>query len=341
MKDKNLFGIINLIFNVLVAFILLYFFIWSFSRGKNYGKIELMLANDHYSTDNVMELEKEYRKDNNIAFWKQIDCDEIINDDLNRSATTNVIAVRGDSRLLINEGIPLRQEDDGVCVIGEKTAFDLFGNVKVEGLTVNYHGREYRIADVLSGDKEVFVYQVQQGEMVTFDRMSALVKADETGKKCINRLAMQYGIFGTLVDYEFEFFVIRLLAVIILIILLMSIIRKIKKNIFEKYNKWKYVALVTGAVSLVIDILIIIICVKWLLLPTDYIPTGWSDYLYWGEFFSEKLGNLKTLLLMKKNIPDYDEYFTIYKFFALSIIALLTRITQIACHRNYLLKEKK
>ena len=32
------------------------------------------------------------------------------------------------------------------------------------------------------------------------------------------------------------------------------------RYICEKYNRWKYVALVTGAVSLVIDILIIIIC---------------------------------------------------------------------------------
>lgn len=330
MKNSRIKQIINYIIAATLFIALLCFFVWTFQLGKKYNQVQLLL-HDNCNIDSVLEMEKQYQSENNITFWKQIDGAIVVNDDLERSVNADVIAVRGDSRVVINEGVPLEAYDSEICVLGKQVAFDLYGTTDIVGLFVSYNGREYEVVDVLDDNKNVFIYEVQAGDTVNFDRVTALVKSDETSLKCINRLGISYGINGDTIDYEFELFAIRFISMIMLVGILIYIVVKMKKYLISKEKVSDNMAGFISVGCVIVYVVVVVVCLGKLSIPLDYIPTGWSDYTFWGDFFMVKATNIRTIMLMKKNVPDYLMYFDVLKFFAglfliLLIYALRSRV---------------
>lgn len=339
MKNNIVLKIINYASLICLCGLLLYLFVWSFSCGKDYKKIELQLLDDTYTTDFVIKKEAEYKDDNNIVFWCQLDSKELVNLEFNRRAYANVIAVRGDSGLVIHEGRHLLVDDYNVCVVGKQLAFDLFGSVDVVGCKVDYSGKSYTIVDVLSDYDKVFIFQAQQDDNLVFNRLTTLEKDNETKAKCVNRLKVNYGFDGMLIDYEFEFFLIRAMAMLILISLLIYGVFRIKKHLIKKYTLIKRWQTLFGYLIVIVDIIIVVICISKIHLPIDYIPAKWADYSHWVQVFKEKFENFNNLLYAKKNVSDYNLFFCIVKFCTYVAMIIVTAILNLICRIKILKNE--
>ena len=95
-----------------------------------------------------------------VALWSEHASETLINADYNRSVEVKAIGVAGDASVLFpgSNRLPERTEQTGFCVLGEDTAWQLFGSTKATGRSVEIRGELYYVAGIEYQEKELCAY---------------------------------------------------------------------------------------------------------------------------------------------------------------------------------------
>lgn len=111
-----------------------------------------------------------------------------------RSTKTTVITINGSSEYLIPYGKIIQREDTEGCLLGAATAQSLFGDTKVTGLTVSYHGRQLTMRDVLEEPMDILVCQ-ETDSNVSFSRIYLWCAGSKKEPKALaESFCSRYGI---------------------------------------------------------------------------------------------------------------------------------------------------
>lgn len=137
--------------------------------------------------------EKEQEKENPIGFtaWREEPGAWVTDEDGFRSTDTTVLRLCGTSEYLIPHGKILGEEDTEGCLLGERTAEQLFGSRRAEGLKILWCGRTLLVRGVLREPEEVLVVQ-ETGETTVFDWIT-LEKSGNT-KERARKFKDSYGL---------------------------------------------------------------------------------------------------------------------------------------------------
>lgn len=122
------------------------------------------------SVEWMREQEKRQEQPAEFTAWVQTGRERVAALDGERIVDIPVIEISGSSEHLIPYGKILQRSDEKGCILGEKTAERLFGSHEVEGLFVNYKGKEYVVRDVAAEPDEFLMIQAVSADTV-FDRI--------------------------------------------------------------------------------------------------------------------------------------------------------------------------
>lgn len=94
------------------------------------------------------------------VLWSEHASETLTNADYNRSVEVRAIGVAGDASVLFPGGnrLPDRTGQTRFCVLGEDTAWKLFGSTKAAGRSVEIRGETYYVAGIEYQEKELCVY---------------------------------------------------------------------------------------------------------------------------------------------------------------------------------------
>lgn len=143
-----------------------------------------------------------------FTVWGELADRHISDPDLGRSVKADVIILRGDCELILPQTAVLASEDEKGCLIGEKTAWELFGSTKVVGDEVCIGTEARSIRGVVHRPEEgVIVMGSLKGgtedtgkeEAPCYDRVTLSSKKAADGEAFL----MQNGLEGAVLRFDY------------------------------------------------------------------------------------------------------------------------------------------
>lgn len=113
-----------------------------------------------YDKNVKQEMERLLEDGLDVLFWKEDKSDTVINLDYNRSIEVKTMGVAGDASILFPNSNGLPAGETGYCILGENTAWQLFGSTRIIGRRVAINGENYQVAGIEYQEKELCVYEL-------------------------------------------------------------------------------------------------------------------------------------------------------------------------------------
>lgn len=103
------------------------------------------------------------------ALWRRKKGQIVENPEFRRQTKASVYRIAGNSAALFPDANVLGVDDPGRCLLGNKTAYELFGSTDVAGRKVQIDGTEYTVAGVEFQEEDACVCEVRPdaGEKMT------------------------------------------------------------------------------------------------------------------------------------------------------------------------------
>ncbi len=280
--------------------ILLLFLLWSeassLSKIQELGRLgvyELGTSIDGGSAGNILEQaasitgkensgsreerdKKEYPHD--VLFFSEKKKQTVENPLWYRRTKSTVVEIMGDSTLLFPFGYPLEAGDLKGCLLGEDSAWELFGGTEVIGEEIVYAGKTYVIRGILQ-KRDILV--IEGGEDACFSYAGILGDTTLQKDERITELQNLSGIFLTEIPFRFYGTIVRAEIVVTAAFLYglagLLICRKFKENKAIKKG------VVLGAVPCAA------LGIAFVLSITSYrMPDKVSDLSWWSSYFREE-----------------------------------------------------
>lgn len=113
-----------------------------------------------YDKNVKQEMERLLEDGIDVLFCKVNKSDTVINLDYNRSVKVKTMGVAGDASILFPNSNGLPAGETGYCILGEDTAWQLFGSTRIIGRKVAINGEDYQVAGIEYQEKELCVYEL-------------------------------------------------------------------------------------------------------------------------------------------------------------------------------------
>lgn len=244
------------------------------------------------------------KKPYEIIFWNDAGILTAEGHGTGKNTNTQVIYTCGRTDLLISDTLILEYDDQGLCLLGRQTAYNLFGTVNAEGLKVRIEDRDYIVADVTEDMENVFIAPAWKSPNIIFDRTT--VRPYVQKERLIIQQEIERGLeVGRRMENDFVRWLLEVLVVVFPVMWIGFATKAIiyrngwKKNT-DKTQKHTELAeirkLKRGIVIVtawIISIAVLCFAVNY---PQDMMPPAWSDFEFWGEMINEKIVSIETFL---------------------------------------------
>jgi len=348
---------------LLLIYIIL--FLYTYSKAIYYKdscvtcKENISLYNDTgISVDVAKEMQdtnSEREKQYNFVVWGEKEGLSISNSELMKSEKVTLVTVCGCTDIICKSKIPLEPNDTEGCLMDTVTAYNVFGSKDITNQSVLVEGKQYIVRGMITDMKNVIIIEAGEKEQI-LNRITIKSKG-----KNINSIANNFkNIFGTeglLIDTAFLYDVLNLIFLIVPFVFLLYIFfifgktrkeyvtgqkqhclkNNVKSNFFKIYT-WKYWIL------LILQILLIsfgvLLILKRLSFMEIYLPTKWSDFAYWEEFFKERKEVLYNIFRLQKMKTEINFYLSFYQALFYYMVTFLFSIIILTNVKNIILLMK-
>lgn len=137
-----------------------------------------------------------------FVVWQEYKNRSVTNEQQTGAVFTNVLEFSGSPALLLPKGYLLGETGENGCLIGEKTAQELFGSRRAAGNRLRYKGEVYTVRGVLKEPAELVVLENNSKEAV-FGRMTIAAEAQRTKGRTAEQFLSGYGLDGRCLRYDF------------------------------------------------------------------------------------------------------------------------------------------
>ena len=264
--------------------------VWLITEDKTIGLTEQNLR----ELNQINEKQEEKLE---YVFWNEVE-GSVTSIPGNRTEACDVVISSERVDILFHDSVPF-YSNKNECIVSRDLADRLFGSYDIEGLSIKFGERVYRIREVSESLQEGMIIHVvdsqlkDQEEQISFENIT-IQNTESIGDSAIeDKVESFLGVQLKHLDLKFEFFIMQLIYLISIFIL----IRRL--GILLK-NKTK-----TKILGIVILFIIIDLCIVFCFysIPIDFVPNKMSDRLFWQELFQFEKENYHSLFVMKKLIP--------------------------------------
>ncbi len=224
----------------------------------------------------------------------------------------SAVILCGQSEVIFPESVGLQAEDLSGCLIDEKTALTLFGSANVVGMPILYNGTEKTIRGILRDVENTVVLQTAEDEM-GFPYVTVRCNSQQSRRQVENEFMARHALNGKVIRMETISGIANVLTVcfpvavgVWVIRMAVRVLRKrtgaVRKNGADKkdgrFERMMALCVCTAAAAACCWVL-----VTHLRIPADMIPTKWSDFSFWSNWWEKERESLLILLLSEKQKP--------------------------------------
>lgn len=277
----------------------LYVWALSFCRlaGEGQGLVYMALEQtiDTPAAEEIFEREGEEETPAAFCFWGETRNQRLSCRETGSSAQVTVVSLSGNPELV---GAGSLAWQDG-CFLDEKTAQTLFGTTHCGGQMLWYGGRACPVLGTVSALEPTMVTMAEDGDLLNRCVLSAPA---EKGKSLGSQFLMRWGLRGSVLDFFPLWALTKDLLLLFPWVLLFSIGLFLWKDcrkwsLFEVISQKKWPILLKGALSLGILALSLWWTSRHLVIPPDLIPSRWSDFSFWGNWWNTQRENFRGILV--------------------------------------------
>lgn len=176
--------------------------------------------------------------------------------------------------------------EDDVCLIDRKTAEELTGSRDALGTKVELEGKEYRVAGILSGEKQICV--LPAGRDTLFDGVTVRkASPGQSSAAAVSVLSAYLGItVQQIVDGQLYYILARLKLALFFLIA-----AAVPAGVFIILKRKR----LAGGLLLAVGLCLCAVTVAATPFGNDYLPTYWSDLDFYGKLYEEKTRQTEAL----------------------------------------------
>lgn len=269
----------------------------------------------------MMEQEKEQEQPRLFAAWQQENEVTAVNQELNRSHTVSAVAVCGRSDVVMRGSTWIDEEDMDGCLLDEATAKGLFGSAQVTGMTVEVQGREKIVRGILYGVSDVILYQADETQ--SLGNMTVSMRTGEGYEGVRQDFMMRYALSGKFLRMDVLYRTAKILCLIIVLLTAgQFFILGVKMSWHSRKERE---GIFYGIISAFCMGMLLCFLIGNIEIPKDMIPTKWSDFDFWKNWWQNEKESLLLLMLTEKQKPQQICMASFYPVLECSILALLVK----------------
>lgn len=318
-----------LFFFIMCIFMLMGFQTSHYAEGKS-GQISVRYTEGWCTgkqLEAVISKNQEENEISSITAWKQTEHVTITKEDLGRNISVKLIEMWGDVEQIfpqrLSGGAPLLKEDENGCMISEQAAYELFGGTDVIGKTISQEEYPLIIRGLLDVEEKLLIRQVSDTACTYLE-----INGESGGsKEAIRALLIQTGtdlMSGAVIEIDTFRGILHLMQLLPAGILLVFAISYANRFMQNRNLKW----IVPGkCILLMVCLALTFAGIRYIwCFSEDFIPSRWSDFIFFKNLINEQVENYKKYL----DIPEINrdrELFRCLKYTAFceagSIICML------------------
>ena len=274
-----------------------------------------------------------------FCIWGQKEDVLLSNENLSRSVKADAIVLCGNPELLFEDcRMPVREDDRG-CLLDEKAAWELFGDVQAAGKEISCEGKNYTIRNVVPGTEGLIAFQAGKGQAEKSGGLEG-EKSSDSIDGVMQRITIQkpegysvddlesawsnrYGIFADVLDTE----LLRGIGGCCVLLFPISLCLLFGIYLYRQRTLWDVPSWASGRLigdnrqksflqksflqkAAAVELLLVLAAMLLLFLkgfvkiPEGYIPTRWSEFSFWARLWETKTEGVRLLLRMPKSVLD-------------------------------------
>lgn len=250
-------------------------------QGAQAGDVEEMTARE-------MEEDVPVR----FCFLGQMGEDTVTGAVTGAARRVRVTCLAGNPELAGGSGLTWQQG----CLVDEATAQALFGTAQCGGQTLLWKGETYPVLGMVSGGQARMVRMARKEDGDILDRC-LLEVSPENGKALAEGFLLRHGLEGTALDF-FPFWALTkdllLLFPCLVLLTLAGRLGRDWRRLGRKQGGWKGLAKTAASIGLLGAALWLV--KAHIVIPSDMIPSRWSDFSFWGIWWERQKENLFHIL---------------------------------------------
>lgn len=240
---------------------------------------------DDTRAEEICEQEAEQENSALLCFWAEQEDTRITCQETGQSSSVNLVTTRGNSDLVMERTVFLKWQTQG-CMIDRRTAEELFGTGEASGQVLFCGEERYTVSGTFDSAERLMIRRTAEQDKTQFSNLSLRFSDTNNIKAKTEQLLMRYGLSGNSVDFVFYDALagnlLLLFPAVIMIKLAGALLRSRKKQ-------------GRAAVILAVGISLFLISRR-ISIPSDMIPSQWSDFAFWENWGESQKENLLRIL---------------------------------------------
>lgn len=241
-----------------------------------------------------------------LCFWGEREEAALSCKETGGSSIATEIISEGKQELIVPGGqSPILQR--GECLIDKETAWDLFRTDFALGQTLWCDGEAYRVCGTFESLERIFIHRAGQNFQETQAEGEGSLENPRPGAVLdhislrtgssgdAEQFLMRYGLTGTRIDFTFLNILVQDLLLLLPLILAGKLLWILGKGFWEEAQSRGgkiCVGLACGGIFLAV----LFLFRGNLKIPSDMIPTKWSDFSFWTDWWSSQCKNFLRML---------------------------------------------
>ncbi len=222
-----------------------------------------------------LKKEEEKEAPEAFLFWREKKSQTIENTELSREGSFPVMEICGNSALLFPGENSLNKEDTESCLIGDETAWKLFGDTNIIGKILIYGKKTYYVQGVLP-KTDIFLCEADENSQVLLDKLTFYADSYSEKNRIKEQLGNEYNLILKEAPAYWSFILKRAALFLFPACILLYLLFRARKNklLFRSMIFIVFIFFMAGIVF-IFDI------------TPDKLPNRLSDIDFWTEAFQK------------------------------------------------------
>lgn len=238
------------------------------------------------------------------AVWKDLGKGRVSVEGSGRELKVSCYQIKGQPGAVFGKGLLsgryFTEGEKNVCLLDLRSARQLFGSEDVLGLEVRLEGSVYQIAGILAENTPVCVIPAEGAEEISFDGVAVRKwDAGQSSKLAVNVLEVNLGSTdGQIVDGQLYCVTAWLFYALVnaVLLVLAGVAGKRRMLNHTEGRIIKGICRSIVPVCLILAVFIVIAGIYAANPGSDYLPSYWADFEFFGQLFREKTAQIQSLV---------------------------------------------
>ena len=257
-----------------------------------------------------------------VTLWQIYPEQEIMASD-KKEMKADIVAAFGDcgdvvSSMPADGAYPARSDASG-CAVSTGLAFSLWGSINVIGLPVKAEGKQFYVRGIFEEEEPRLFLQAQAESKEPLSNMQLTFTGPGAGERAGQYLSSAGFPEGRILDLTLFAWVLGMILRLPAIILAIGILGRVNRH---GKRLCRYPLLLAVYFLIAFGILAVLwFCMDLPEFPSEFVPTMWSDFEFWGNLFQEQGKNMVSWMAAGPAFRDMELWTSSFMAVLLSVCA--------------------